>query len=149
MIFFLKWNTRGHISMTQSTIYRNNHIYIIKYQEAGWQANQYFRLLNYHQLRSVCSTKRMCQILLQCSWITSCTHISFLYQFWYSLTELTKTGINVFLLIPHLVASEHRWLVKAPRWIHSVPDVSGRQLWCCSCYAWLWNLHDVTNMSRL
>ena len=32
-------------------------------------------------------------------------------------------------LIPHPVTSEHRWLVKAPRGIHSVPEVSGRQLW--------------------
>ena len=52
------------------------------------------------------------------------------------------------MLIPHPVASEHRWLVTAPRWIHSVPDVSGRRSWCCGCYAWLWNLHDVTNTSR-
>ena len=42
-------------------------------------------------------------------------------------------------LIPHLVASEHRWLVKAPRWIHSVPDVSGRRSWHCGCHARLWN----------
>ena len=34
---------------------------------------------------------------------------------------------RLFFLIPHPVASEHRWLVKAPRWIHSVPDVSGRR----------------------
>ena len=28
-------------------------------------------------------------------------------------------------LHPHPLANEHRWLVKAPRWIHSVPDASG------------------------
>ena len=39
------------------------------------------------------------------------------------------------LLIPHPVASEHRWLVKAPRWIHSVPDVSGGRSWRCGCQA--------------
>ena len=38
-------------------------------------------------------------------------------------------------LIPHPVASEHRWLVKAPRWIHSVPDVSGKRSWRCGCQA--------------
>ena len=48
-------------------------------------------------------------------------------------------------LIQHPVASEHRWLVKAPRWIHSVPDVSGRRSWRCGCYARLWNLHNDTN----
>ena len=52
-------------------------------------------------------------------------------------------------LIPHPVASEHRWLVKAPRWIHSVPDVSGRRSWRRGCHARLWNLHDVTKASRL
>ena len=52
-------------------------------------------------------------------------------------------------IIPHPVASEHRWLVKAPRWIHSVPDVSGRRSWRRGCHAQLWNLHDVTNTSRL
>ena len=31
------------------------------------------------------------------------------------------------MLTSYRVASEHRWLVKAPRWIHSVPDVSGRR----------------------
>ena len=48
---------------------------------------------------------------------------------------------------PTPVASEHRWLVKAPGWIHSVPDVSGRWLWRCGCHVRLWNLHDVTNSS--
>ena len=48
-------------------------------------------------------------------------------------------------IIPHPVASEHRWLVKAPWWIHSVPDVWGRRSRRCSCHARLWNLHDVTN----
>ena len=38
-------------------------------------------------------------------------------------------------IIPHPVASEHRWLVKAPRWIHSVPDVSDRRSWRCGCQA--------------
>ena len=52
-------------------------------------------------------------------------------------------------LIPHPVASQHRWLVKAPRWIHSVPDVSDRRSWRCGCYARLWNLHDVANTSHL
>ena len=51
-------------------------------------------------------------------------------------------------LIPHPVASEHRWLVKAPRWIHSIPDVSDRRSWRRGCYARLWNLHDVTYTSR-
>ena len=46
-------------------------------------------------------------------------------------------------------ASEHRWLVKAPGWIHSVPDVSDRRLWRCGCHARLWNLQDVTNTSCL
>ena len=32
----------------------------------------------------------------------------------------------VITVIPHPVASEHCWLVKAPRWIHSVPDVLGQ-----------------------
>ena len=54
----------------------------------------------------------------------------------------------VYTVIPHPVASERRCLVKAPWWIHSVPDVSGRRLWHCSCYARLWNLHDITNTSR-
>ena len=54
---------------------------------------------------------------------------------WHGITHLN----------PHPVASEHRWLVKAPRWIHSVPDVSGRWSWPCGCHARLWNLHDVTN----
>ena len=53
------------------------------------------------------------------------------------------------VLIPHPVASEHRWLVKAPRRIHSVPDVSARWSWRRDCHARLWNLHDVTNTSRL
>ena len=35
-------------------------------------------------------------------------------------------------LITHPVASEHRWYVKAPWWIHSVPDVSGRRSWPCA-----------------
>ena len=56
--------------------------------------------------------------------------------------------VRVLLLIPHPVASEHRWLVKAPRWIHSVPDVSGRRSSRPGCHARLWNLH-VTNASRL
>ena len=30
------------------------------------------------------------------------------------------------LLITHPIASEHRWLVKAPGWIHSARDVSGQ-----------------------
>ena len=38
---------------------------------------------------------------------------------------------RIYYLIPHQVASEHRWLVKAPWWIHSVPDVSGRRSWRC------------------
>ena len=42
----------------------------------------------------------------------------------------------------------HSWLVKAPRWIHSVLDVSDRQSWHCGCLVRLWNLHDVTNTSR-
>ena len=42
---------------------------------------------------------------------------------------------DIHSLIPHPVASEHRWLVKAPRWIHSVPDVSGRRSWRCGCQA--------------
>ena len=32
----------------------------------------------------------------------------------------------VSLLITHPIASEHRWLVKAPGWIHSARDVSGQ-----------------------
>ena len=50
-------------------------------------------------------------------------------------------------IIPPPVTSEHRWLVKAPRWIHSVPDVSSRRFWRCGCHARLWNLHDDTNTS--
>ena len=53
------------------------------------------------------------------------------------------------LLIPQPVASEHRWLVKAPRWIHSVPDISDRRSWRRGCHARLWDLHDVSNASRL
>ena len=56
---------------------------------------------------------------------------------------------DISYVIPHPVASEHRWLVKAPRWIHSVPDVSGRRSWRCGCHVRLWNLHDVTDASRL
>ena len=59
------------------------------------------------------------------------------------------TGCGITSIIPHPVASEHRWLVKAPRWIHSVPDVSSRRSWRSGCHARLWNLHDVTNASRL
>ena len=43
--------------------------------------------------------------------------------------------------IPHPVASEHRWSVKTPQWIHSVPDVSSKWSWRCGCNARLWNLH--------
>ena len=60
------------------------------------------------------------------------------------VTSTVITDIN-----SHPVASEHRWLVKAPRWIHSVPDVSGRRSWRCGCQARLKNLHDVTNASHL
>ena len=49
----------------------------------------------------------------------------------------TREPMRIFLrqacldvLIPHPVASEHLWLVKAPQWIHSVPDVSDRRLPC-------------------
>ena len=38
-------------------------------------------------------------------------------------------------VIPHPVASEHRWLVKASRWIHSVPDVSDRRPICKHCFS--------------
>ena len=34
--------------------------------------------------------------------------------------------------------------IKAPRLIHSVPDVSDRRSWRCGCHARLCNLHDVT-----
>ena len=49
--------------------------------------------------------------------------------------------VMINLIIPHPVASEHRWLVKAPRWIHSVPDVSGRRslllLYCMCPDSWV------------
>ena len=59
-----------------------------------------------------------------------------------SFVVFTFTGVRT--RIPYPVASEHRWLVKAPRWIHSVPDVSDRRSWRRGCHARLWNLHDVT-----
>ena len=66
------------------------------------------------------------------------------------MTQFTDAYIYIYIyVIPHPVASEHRWLVKAPRWIHSVPDVSGRRLWRRGYHARLWNLHDITNTSRL
>ena len=52
-----------------------------------------------------------------------------------SQTSNTTSAVGVVLVIPHPVASEHRWLVKAPRWIHSVPDVSDRRSWRCGCQA--------------
>ena len=52
-------------------------------------------------------------------------------------------------LIPHPVASEHRWLVKSPRWIHSVPDVSGRRSWRCGCHARLWKRVPFVNIAFL
>ena len=63
--------------------------------------------------------------------------------------DMSRNLVVLLVIIPHPVASEHRWLVKAPRWIHSVPDVSRRRSWRCGCHARLWNLHDVTNTSRL
>ena len=64
------------------------------------------------------------------------------------ISQMSDFGRNP-PLIPHPVASEHRWLVKAPRLIHSVPDVSGKRSWRSGCHARLWNLHDVTNAFRL
>ena len=40
-------------------------------------------------------------------------------------------------LILHLVCSKHRWLVDAPLWIHSNPEVWGMWLCWCSCLIWL------------
>ena len=56
--------------------------------------------------------------------------------------HFSNENILISIVIPHPVASEHRWLVKAPRWIHSVPDVSGRRSWRRGCHARLWNLHE-------
>ena len=46
----------------------------------------------------------------------------------YNCVEINLNKIwwlcQVSTLIPHPVASEHCWLVKAPRWIHSAQDVS-------------------------
>ena len=78
--------------------------------------------------------------------IPSCYDITYVFVF--------KIGhrCDVFVfsgVIPHPVACEHRWLVKAPRWIHGVPYVSDRRSWRCSCYARLWNFNNSTNQSRL
>ena len=81
------------------------------------------------------------------------SQVLLLYQtkgYFNKFDSMKPLGVYYFnVIIPHPVASEHRWLVKAPRWIHSVPDVSGRRSWHCGCYARLWNPHDVTNTSRL
>ena len=62
-----------------------------------------------------------------------------------SLANALKINHAILWLIPYPVASEHRWLVIAPRWIHSVPDVSGRRSWRRSCHVRLWNLHNKTS----
>ena len=49
------------------------------------------------------------------------------------LSAIVLQKLGNISLIPHPVASEHGWLVKAPRWIHSVPDVSDRRMWRCGC----------------
>ena len=66
-----------------------------------------------------------------------------------SMPLLIPWLLIIFLLIPHRVANEHRWLVKAPQWVYSVPDVSDRRSWRRSCHARLWDLHEVMNASRL
>ena len=80
------------------------------------------------------------------SWIETTTYLYCLIMI--MVTEVL--GVKALpAIIPHPVASEHRWLVKAPQWIHSVPDVSDRRSWRRGCHARLWDLHDVTNASRL
>ena len=66
----------------------------------------------------------------------------------YFIAEWTSNNW-VLGIITHPVSSEHRWLVKAPRGIHSVPDFPGRRSWRCGRHARLWNLHDFINTSRL
>ena len=84
-----------------------------------------------------------------CNVTTACPETSVIL--WIHRETLTNqrcslaTGRGITLLIPHLVPGEHRWLVKALLWIHSVPDVSSRRSWCCICCAHLWNLHNITN----
>ena len=60
------------------------------------------------------------------------------YVLWSNVGSLY---VGIYLLIPHPVASEHRWLVKAPMCIHRVPDVSDRRSWRLCCLARLWDHH--------
>ena len=50
-------------------------------------------------------------------------------------------------IIPHPIASEQHWLVKAPRWTQCVPGVSDRRSWRFGCHAQLWIIDDVANTS--
>ena len=114
-----------------------------KTQSFGFSFSQFSRRAEI-QICITCAHLLSFAIVIQIWWTFGFTPFKILTNDSFEMVHMTEK-----LLIPHPVASEHRWLVKAPRWIHSVSDVSRRRSWRCGCHARLWNLHDVTNTSRL
>ena len=95
----------------------NQNIHVIKYGHFQVKNIQCDRIIAFHQNSNHSVT------------------LQFPGYIWFDAQMHKCVPSKVISLIPHPVASEHRWLVKAPRWIHSVPDVSGRRSWRCGCQA--------------